>query len=119
MVATSEAGDEVVEELVTGLEEGGEGGPVLVGEKVLEILERAAGEEEGISRMEGEVMLTEARPTKIMPSEAEVLDQVQHLALVEVVAEVGDGVKNEVEEVLDQVHHLACVEVEAKVGNEV
>ena len=89
-MATSEEGDEVVEELVTGVEEGGEDGPVLVGE----ILERAAGEEEGISRMEGEVMLTEARPTKIMSSEVEVLDQVQHLALVEVEAEVG----NEVEE---------------------
>ena len=56
MVATSEAGDEVVEELVTGVEEVGEDGPALVGEKVLEILERAAGEEEGISRMEGEVL---------------------------------------------------------------
>ena len=57
MVATSEAGDEVVEELVTGVEEEvGEDGPALAGEKVLEILERAAGEEEGISRMEGEVL---------------------------------------------------------------
>ena len=91
-MATSKEGDEVVEELVTGVEEGGEDGPVLVGEKVLEILERAAGGEEGISRMEGEVMLTEARPTKIMPSEAEVVDQEQHLALVEVVAEVGNEV---------------------------
>ena len=46
----------MVEELVTGVEEVGEDGPALVGEKVLEILERAAGEEEGISRMEGEVL---------------------------------------------------------------
>ena len=58
-MATSEAGDEVVEELVTGVEEVGEDGPALAGEKVLETLERAAGEEvflEGISRMEGEVL---------------------------------------------------------------
>ena len=55
-MATSEAEDEVVEELMTGVEEGGEDGPTLAGEKVLEILERAAGEEEGISRMEGEVL---------------------------------------------------------------
>ena len=86
---------------------------------MLETIEKAAGEEEGISRMEGEVLLTEARSTKITSSEVEVLVQEQHLALVEVVAEVGDGVKNEVEEVLDQVHHLAWVEVEAEVGNEV
>ena len=50
-----------------------------------------------------------------MSSEVEVLDQVQHLALVEVEAEVG----NKVVEVLDQVQHLALVEVEAEVGNEV
>ena len=55
-MATSEAGDEGVEELVTGGEEGAEDGPALVGEKVLEVIERAAGEEEGISRMEGEVL---------------------------------------------------------------
>ena len=55
-MATSEEGDDVVEELVTGVVEVGEDGPALVGEKGLEILERAAGEEEGISRMEGEVL---------------------------------------------------------------
>ena len=55
-MATSEAGDEVVEELVTGVEEVGEDGPALAGEKVLEILERAAEEEEGSSHMEGEVL---------------------------------------------------------------
>ena len=55
-MATSEAGDEVVEELVTRVEEVGEDGPALAGEEVLEIIERVAGEEEGISRMEGEVM---------------------------------------------------------------
>ena len=55
-MATSEDGDEVVEELMTGVEEAGEDGPALVGEKVLEVIERAAGEEEGISRMEGEVL---------------------------------------------------------------
>ena len=55
-MATSEAGDEVVEELVTGVEEVEEDGPALAGEKVLEILERAAEEEKGSSHMEGEVL---------------------------------------------------------------
>ena len=55
-MATSEEGDEVVEELVTGVEKVGEDGPAFVGEKVLEVIESAAGEEEGISRMEGEVL---------------------------------------------------------------
>ena len=43
------------------------------------------------------------------------MDQVQHLALVEVVAEVGDGMGK----FLDQAQHLAWVEVGAEVGNEV
>ena len=55
-MATSEAGDEVVEGLVTKGEEVGEDGPALAGEKVLKILERAAEEEEGSSHMEGEVL---------------------------------------------------------------